>query len=52
MIVSRIWINGSGMGLFIVEKIVKAHQGNFKVHSEGRGRGTTVIVELPKKQNE
>lgn len=44
--------NGSGMGLFIVEKIVKAHQGNFKVHSEGRGRGTTVIVELPKKQNE
>lgn len=44
--------NGSGMGLFIVEKIVKAHQGNFKIHSEGRGKGTVVIVELPKKQKE
>lgn len=44
--------NGSGMGLFIVETIVKAHGGSFKVHSEGRGQGTVIIVELPKKQKE
>ena len=41
---------GSGLGLFVVEKIVKAHYGKIEFYSEGKGRGSTVKVYLPIKQ--
>jgi len=41
---------GSGLGLFIVEKIVKAHYGKIEFYSEGRGKGSTVKVYLPIRQ--
>ncbi|ACS80023.1 sensor histidine kinase [Maridesulfovibrio salexigens] len=38
---------GVGMGLSRVKKIIFEHQGKLKIESEGAGKGTTVIIELP-----
>jgi two-component system sensor histidine kinase BaeS len=38
---------GSGIGLAIVRALVDAHRGKVSVHSDGPGRGTTFIVDLP-----
>ena len=38
---------GLGLGLSIVEQLVEAHGGAITAHSEGVGRGTQFIVELP-----
>ena len=40
-------VEGSGLGLSIVQKIVELHQGTVSVYSK-KGEGTTVRVELPK----
>ena len=40
-------VEGSGLGLSIVQKIVELHNGNVSVYST-KGEGTTVRVELPK----
>jgi signal transduction histidine kinase len=40
-------IPGLGLGLYACHGIVVAHGGTIAVHSQGPGRGTTVIVELP-----
>lgn len=42
--------SGSGLGLFIVRKIVKAHYGRVEFYSEGKGKGSTVKVYLLLKQ--
>jgi signal transduction histidine kinase len=42
---------GSGLGLFIVKKILDWHQGIIKVEST-RGKGTTVKVWLPMREHE
>lgn len=38
---------GTGLGLFIVKSVVKAHGGRVHVESEGEGLGTTFTVRLP-----
>lgn len=38
---------GSGLGLFISDKIMELHEGNMSVHSEGEGKGTTFAITLP-----
>ncbi|KQU73455.1 MULTISPECIES: response regulator [unclassified Rhizobacter] len=38
---------GLGLGLSIVEQLVEAHGGAITAHSEGVGRGTQFVVELP-----
>ena len=43
-------VAGSGLGLFIVEKIVKAHYGKIEFYSEGKDKGSTVKVYLPIKR--
>ncbi|WP_390904389.1 ATP-binding protein [Thermocoleostomius sinensis] len=38
--------NGNGLGLAMVRRIVKAHQGQLLINSDAR-TGTTVRVQLP-----
>lgn len=40
-------IRGSGLGLFIVETVVRQHDGKVWVESAGIGQGTTFHIELP-----
>jgi len=39
---------GSGLGLFISKEIIDAHKGRIWVESEGRNKGSTFIIRLPK----
>jgi len=39
-------IKGTGLGLYIVKKIIEVHKGKIWVKSEGLGRGSTFFVEL------
>ena len=39
---------GTGLGLFIVQSIVKKHRGKISVESAGEGAGSTFVVRLPK----
>ena len=40
-------VEGSGLGLFIIRKIIESHQGRAWAESEGEGKGATMIVEFP-----
>ncbi|MGH9708668.1 MAG: sensor histidine kinase [Candidatus Acidiferrales bacterium] len=41
-------IKGTGLGLFIVRAVARAHGGKAYAESEGEGRGTTIVIELPR----
>lgn len=38
---------GLGLGLSVVRQLVELHEGSVRAHSEGRGRGTRMLVCLP-----
>jgi two-component system CheB/CheR fusion protein len=40
-------IPGLGLGLYACRGIVAAHGGTIVLHSDGPGKGTTVVVALP-----
>lgn len=40
-------VTGTGLGLYVAKKMVTAHGGDIKVESEGLGKGTRFIIELP-----
>ncbi|MDQ6787317.1 MAG: HAMP domain-containing histidine kinase, partial [Acidobacteriota bacterium] len=42
---------GTGLGLYIVQAIVKKHGGKISIESAGEGAGSTFIVKLPKALN-
>ena len=44
----RLSFSGVGLGLSICKEIVKKHNGTIKIMSKGEGKGTIVIVKLPK----
>ena len=41
-------VKGTGLGLFIVRAVARAHGGKVFAESGGEGRGTTVTFELPR----
>lgn len=41
-------VKGTGLGLYIVRSIVRAHGGKVFASSEGEGRGSTFTIELPR----
>ena len=41
-------IKGTGLGLYIVRSIARAHGGRVFAHSEGEGHGATFTLELPR----
>jgi signal transduction histidine kinase len=40
-------MRGTGLGLFIAREIVNAHKGKIWVESEGDGKGSKFVVEIP-----
>ena len=42
-------VKGTGLGLFIVRSIAKKHGGTVFAQSPGVGRGTTVVMDLPRR---
>ena len=45
-------IEGSGLGLYISKEIVDLHEGHIWVESEGRNKGSTFFIKLPKNKKE
>jgi signal transduction histidine kinase len=41
-------VKGTGLGLYIVRSIARAHGGRAFAQSEGEGRGSTFTIELPR----
>jgi two-component system, OmpR family, sensor histidine kinase SenX3 len=41
-------VKGTGLGLYIVRNIARAHGGRVFAHSEGEGHGATFTLELPR----
>ena len=48
----KINATGSGLGLYIAKQIVEAHNGEIKVKSAGKNKGSVFTVTLPMKQQE
>jgi len=44
---SSVNIRGAGLGLYIAKEIINAHKGKIWAESEGEGKGSTFMVELP-----
>ena len=41
------YVRGTGLGLYIVESVIKSHGGTVHVTSDGPGRGSTFTIKLP-----
>jgi len=41
---------GTGLGLYVVRKMIEAHRGKLRAESTGEGRGSSFIIELPLNQ--
>lgn len=44
---SRLHVTGTGLGLYVGKNIIEAQHGRIYVESEGSGKGSKFIVELP-----
>ena len=43
----KVFATGRGIGLYVTNKIIQAHNGRVWAESEGKGKGSTFYVELP-----
>ena len=41
-------VTGTGLGLYIARKMIEAHKGDILVRSEGKDKGSTFTIELPR----
>ena len=41
-------VEGTGLGLYMVKKIMESHKGSITASSAGKGMGTTFQLSLPK----
>jgi signal transduction histidine kinase len=41
------WGSGTGIGLYVVRMIIKAHGGNIKVSEDSETKGTSFLIRLP-----
>ena len=41
-------VKGTGLGLFIVNSIIRKHGGSIRADSKGEGRGSTFVIQLPR----
>jgi len=44
---ASLWGSGTGMGLYVVKNIIKAHGGNIRVNTSEKGEGTSFRIRLP-----
>ncbi|MBU4467113.1 sensor histidine kinase, partial [Patescibacteria group bacterium] len=44
---SKIYTEGTGLGLYLASKLIQAHKGRIWVESEGKGKGSKFCFELP-----
>jgi signal transduction histidine kinase len=44
---AQYWTEGAGLGLYIARKFVEMHGGKVWAESEGRGKGSAFLIELP-----
>lgn len=45
--VSRLHVGGTGLGLYVGKAIAESHHGQVWVESEGDGKGSSFIIEIP-----
>lgn len=43
----KVNVHSTGYGLFIAKNVTEAHRGTIRAESEGPGKGSTFVVELP-----
>jgi signal transduction histidine kinase len=43
-------VEGEGLGLSICKEIIEDHHGRILAESEGRGKGSAILFEIPIKQ--
>ncbi len=48
---TKVNVNSTGYGLFIAKQVVEAHGGTIHAESEGAGKGSRFVVELPLAEN-
>ncbi len=44
---TKVNVESTGFGLYIVKSIIEAHKGKVWAESEGAGKGSRFIIELP-----
>ena len=44
----KLYTTGRGIGLYISKNFIEAHQGKIWAESEGKGKGSTFYIELPR----